>query len=89
MKKRVPRLRTDEEAEKFLEKDLADYIDPAHMVPFRFEFETKNKAVNIRLSEGLLKAIQARARKEGIPYQRFIRMALEKALQPANKPLLR
>ena len=82
MSKRVPRLRTDDEAEKSLEKDLSDYIDPKHMVPLRFEFENKNKAVNIRLSEGLLNAIQDKARDEGIPYQRFIRMTLERAVQP-------
>lgn len=86
MSKRVPRLRTDEDAEKFLENDLSNYIDPEHMVPLRFEFENKNKAINIRLSEGLLKAIQDKAKKEGIPYQRFIRMVLERAVQ-TRKPL--
>ena len=85
MKKRVPRLRTDKEAESFLEKDLSDYIDPAQMVALRFEFQNKNKAVNIRLSEALLNAIRDKARKDGIPYQRFIRIALEKALQAKSK----
>ena len=82
MSKRAPRLRTDDEAENFLDKDLSDYIDPKYMVPLRFEFENKNKAINIRLSEGLLNAIQVKARDEGIPYQRFIRMTLERAVQP-------
>lgn len=85
MSKRVPRLRTDDEAEKLLEKDLSDYIDPKHMVPLRFEFENKNKAINIRLSEGLLNAIQDKARDEGIPYQRFIRMTLERAVQQPGR----
>lgn len=89
MKKRVPRLRTDKEAEKFLEKDLSDYIDPAHMVALRFEFQSKNKAVNIRMSEALLEAIRDKARKDGMPYQRFIRIALEKAVHSKNKPHLR
>ena len=85
MKKRVPRLRTDKEAERFLEKDLSDYIDPAHMVALRFEFQNKNKAVNIRLSEALLDAIRDKARRDGVPYQRFIRIALEKAVQSESK----
>ena len=85
MKKRVPRLRTDKEAESFLEKDLSDYIDPAQMVALRFEFQNKNKAVNIRLSEALLDAIREKARKEGVPYQRFIRIALEKAVLSKSK----
>jgi predicted DNA binding CopG/RHH family protein len=33
------------------------------------------------LPEDLLNAVRDRAEKEGIPYQRFIRMALEQALQ--------
>lgn len=86
MKKRVPRLRTDKETEKFLEQDLSDYLDPDHMVALRFEFQNKNKAVNIRMSEALLNAVRDKARKNGIPYQRFIRMALEKAVQSKNKP---
>lgn len=88
MKKRVPRLRTDKAAESFLEKDLSDYIDPAHMVALRFEFQNKNKAVNIRMSETLLDAIRDKARREGIPYQRFIRIALEKAVQSKSKPCI-
>ena len=43
MSKRAPRLRTDDEAEKLLEKDLSDYIDPKYMVPLRFEFESKDR----------------------------------------------
>lgn len=33
MTERVPRSRTDEEAEAFLEQDLSAYIDARHMVP--------------------------------------------------------
>ncbi len=80
MVKRVPRLRTDEEAEAFLDQDLSDYIRPEHMVPLRYEVRPKGRSVNLRLSEELLDALKARAREEGIPYQRFIRMTLEQAL---------
>ena len=37
MTKRVPRLRTNDEAEAFLDQDLSDYIQPEHMVPLRYE----------------------------------------------------
>jgi predicted DNA binding CopG/RHH family protein len=80
MTKRVPKLRTDEEAEAFLEQDLSEYIDPRYMVPLRYEVRPKGRSINLRLSEELLNAIKARAGEEGIPCQRFIRLALEDAL---------
>jgi predicted DNA binding CopG/RHH family protein len=46
----------------------------------RFEFQPKEKSVNLRMSEDLLKAVQASAKREGIPYQRYIRQALERAV---------
>jgi predicted DNA binding CopG/RHH family protein len=79
MKRKVPRLRTDEEAEAFLEQDLSD-LDFSQFKPVRFEFEKKAARVNMRLPEPLLAAIKARAKARGIPYQRFIREALEQAL---------
>jgi predicted DNA binding CopG/RHH family protein len=79
MKKRVPRFKTDEEAEAFLEQDLSD-LDFAQFKPVRFEFQPKQKSINLRISEELLKAVQARAKRAGIPYQRYIRQALERAV---------
>lgn len=46
----------------------------------RFELKRKDKSVNLRLPEQLLDAVRERAERVGIPYQRFIRMALERAL---------
>jgi predicted DNA binding CopG/RHH family protein len=37
--------------------------------------------VSLRLPEKLLTAVRSRAKRVGIPYQRFIRMALEQAVQ--------
>ena len=37
--------------------------------------------MNMRLPESLLKAVKERAAKRGIPYQRFIREALEEAVR--------
>ena len=79
MKRKVPRLTTDEEAEAFLEQDLSD-LDFAQFKPVRFEFERKAARVNMRLPEPLLAAVKERAKARGIPYQRFIREALEQAV---------
>jgi predicted DNA binding CopG/RHH family protein len=79
MKRKVPRLRTDQEAEAFLEQDLSD-LDFSQFKPVRFEFEKKAARVNMRLPEPLLAAVKARAKARGIPYQRFIREALEQAV---------
>ena len=59
---------------------LSDYIQPEHMVPLRYDVRPKGRSVSLRLSEELLEAVKTRARDEGMPYQRFIRLALEEAL---------
>lgn len=79
MKRKVPRMTTDEEAEAFLEQDLSD-LDFSQFKPVRFEFEKKAARVNMRLPAPLLEAVKERARARGIPYQRFIREALEEAV---------
>jgi predicted DNA binding CopG/RHH family protein len=84
MSKKVPVLKTDEEAEAFLEQDLTDYISAENFAPYRYEFRPKEKSVNLRISEGLLDAVRSRAQTEGIPYQRYIRQALENAV---NRPV--
>jgi predicted DNA binding CopG/RHH family protein len=81
MKKPLPSLRTDEEAEKFVaESDLTEY-DLSGMQFVRFEFQPKSERVNMRLPKSLLDAVKATAAKAGMPYQRFIRQALEAAVQ--------
>jgi predicted DNA binding CopG/RHH family protein len=83
-KKPLPKLKSDVEAETFITKaDLTDY-DLSSLTPVRFELKRKDKSVNLRLPEDLLTAVRARAQKEGIPYQRFIRIALERALHHAK-----
>jgi predicted DNA binding CopG/RHH family protein len=78
-KMKVPRLRTDEEAEAFLEQDLSD-LDFSQFKPMRFEFEPKGESINIRVSAGMLSAVRSSAERRGIPYQRYIRQAIEHAL---------
>jgi predicted DNA binding CopG/RHH family protein len=80
MKKKFPVLKTDAEAEHFVATaDLAEY-DFSDMAPMRFELRPKNKTVNIRLPEQLLAVARQHAKRIGIPYQRFIRMAIEQAV---------
>ncbi len=79
-KKKIPTFRTDREAEAFVARaDLTEY-DPSDARPVRFEFEKKAARVNMRLPQRLLDAVKRRAEQRGIPYQRFIREALERAV---------
>ena len=77
--KHVPKLKTDAEAEAFLQKDLSD-LDFSLFKPARFEFQAKDAQINMRLPSKLLEAVKARAKSSGIPYQRFIRETLEQAV---------
>jgi predicted DNA binding CopG/RHH family protein len=77
--KKVPRLKNDREAEAFLSRDLSD-LDFSQFKPARFEFEKKTARVNMRLPQPLLDAVKRRATSRKIPYQRFIREALEQAV---------
>lgn len=80
MKKKVPHFKTDEEAEAFLEQDLTDYLHAGNFKPMHFEIKPKEKSVNLRISEALLETVRERAKREGVPYQRFIRHAIERAV---------
>jgi predicted DNA binding CopG/RHH family protein len=78
--KKLPALKSDKEAEKFVETaDLSEY-DLSGMVRMRFEFLPKTERVNLRLPENLLNAVRERAASAGMPYQRYIRLLLEQAL---------
>ena len=78
--KQLPVLMSDEEAEDFVaNSDLTEY-DLSGFKPMHFELQPKSERVNMRLPKPLLDAARARAKEEGIPYQRFIRRALEMAL---------
>jgi predicted DNA binding CopG/RHH family protein len=86
MKRKLPRLKSDKAAEEFVEKaDLTEY-DLSGMRPIRFEFQPKTERVNMRLPRLLLDAVRASAARAGVPYQRFIRQALEDALQRKRAP---
>lgn len=79
-KKKTPSFRGDRAAAAFVDKaDLSQYdLSGAKLI--RFEIKRKDKSINLRLSEELYDAVRQRASRAGLPYQRFIRLALEQAL---------
>jgi predicted DNA binding CopG/RHH family protein len=80
MSKKIPIFKTDEEAETFIDTaDLSEY-DLSGFKPAAFEFEAKDTQINMRLPASLLHAVRETAKERGIPYQRFIRQTLERAV---------
>jgi predicted DNA binding CopG/RHH family protein len=78
--KTVPIMTTDEEAEAFLAQDLSTLF--SQFKPLTWETSPKSARLTMRLPEPLLAALKAKAAERGIPYQRLIREALERALLP-------
>ena len=79
MRRKVPRLTSDETAEAFLEQDLSD-LDFSQFKPGQLEFERKDARLTMRVPQPMLDAVKRRARARGIPYQRFVREAIQQAL---------
>lgn len=78
--KKLPSLKNDRAAEAFVETaDLSEY-DLSGGAFVRFELKPKDKAISLRLPEALLADVRRHAKRAGVPCQRFIRMALERAV---------
>jgi predicted DNA binding CopG/RHH family protein len=78
--KPMPPIKSDADAEQFVESaDLSEY-DLSGFAPINFEFEPKAAALNMRLPRKLLDAVKIKANVEGIPYTRYIRLVLEQAV---------
>ena len=60
MKRKVPKMTNDEEADAFLEQDLSD-LDFSQFKLVKFEFQAKAARLNMRLPVPLLEAVKARA----------------------------
>jgi predicted DNA binding CopG/RHH family protein len=80
MKRTIPVFRTDEEAEKFVDTADLSTFDLSGFKPAHFEFKAKDTQLNMRVSESLLDAVKAKAAASGMPYTRYIRMVLERAV---------
>lgn len=80
MNRKLPDLSTEEAAADFVAQADLTQFDLSTMTPTRFEFAPKEARVNMRLPGDLLAAVKVAAEKAGMPYQRFIRQALEAAV---------
>lgn len=78
--KPFPTLTSDEEAEGFVASSDLTQFDWSDMKRVKFEFQPKDTSVNLRLPKALLDAVRKRAEADGMPYQRYIRLALEQSL---------
>jgi len=79
--KDLPSLRTDLEAENFINSDLTEF-DLSNGVKIKFEIEQqeKNKLISLRLPSELLNLLKAKTKNNGIPYTKYIRYLLEQDL---------
>lgn len=77
--KKMPSLRSDEEAEEFVaNSDLSEY-DLSGFKKTTYEFSPKSEMINLRMPQELLEAVKNKAKENGLPYTRYIRLVLEKA----------
>ncbi len=77
MKKHLPKLRTDKEAEEFIKQDLSDYINKDNFSKSTFEFEPKDTTITFRVSSRLKESLKEISRKRKITYQKALREAME------------
>ncbi len=64
---------------------LSSIIFSWQFTPMHFEIRPKEKSVNLRMSEALYDAVRETAKDEGVPYQRYIRHVLERAVSEHNR----
>ena len=77
---KLPTLRNDRQAARFVDQSDLTQFDLSSLRPTRFEFSPKEARINMRVPGQLLDAVKVAAKRRGVPYQRFIRQALEEAL---------
>ena len=83
-KPKIPIFHSDKEAEEFVATaDLSDY-DLSNMKLMHFEIRPKDTSISLRLPGHLLEAVRRKAKSQGLPYQRYIRLAIERALKEEN-----
>jgi predicted DNA binding CopG/RHH family protein len=80
MSKRFPNLKSDEEADAWLESAHLTEYDLSGMKKVRFELARKDASISLRLPAALLATLKAQAAKANMPTQRLIRMMIEAQL---------
>ena len=84
-------MKSDEDADAWLQgADLTEY-DLSGMKKVRFELARKDASISLRLPAALLATLKANAAKANMPTQRLIRMMIEaqlgeSAVKPKRKP---
>lgn len=89
MSDKIPEFKTDEEAESFVATADLSQFDLTGFKTVQFEFSRKAAQLNMRVPQPLLDAVKERARASGIPYTRFIRLLMERAVSQPEKPGIR
>ncbi len=80
MSKKFPDLKSDDEADAWLQgADLTEY-DLTEMKKVRFELARKDASISLRLPAALLATLRAQAANAKMPTQRLIRMLIEAQL---------
>jgi predicted DNA binding CopG/RHH family protein len=85
MKKKIPGLKSDAAAERFISRSDLTRYDLSRLKSARFEFEKKTAQLNMRLPRALLDAVKNRARERGIPYTRFLRELIEQGIASPSR----
>ncbi len=78
---KLPRLKNDRQSEQFVAGSDLTHYDLSALKATQFEFAAKEARINMRLPGDLLSAVKRAAQQRGVPYQRFIRQTLERALK--------
>ncbi len=78
--KNLPPLKTDQEAERFVDEADLSQFDLSGFKSMNFELEKKDVNISIRFSQGQLRQVRAEAEKRNVPYQRFIRQLIQRGL---------
>ena len=78
--KPLPKLSSDQEAEKFLQEADLTAFDLTSLKPYKFEFDAKSARINMRVPESMLEKIKIVAKRKQMPYTRLIRQFLESGL---------
>jgi predicted DNA binding CopG/RHH family protein len=58
--------------------DLSDLLQNGNWTRVKYELRPKNKTITLRVSEELLEAVKDKANENGLDYQKWIRIVLER-----------
>lgn len=83
---KLPRLKTDSQAARFVADSDLTKFDLSTLKSVQFEFSPKEARINMRVPNELLSAVKRAAKARGVPYQRFIRQTLERAVKEPGNP---